>query len=147
MGISRSLAAFSTLALLGTIALGCSDDTVHAAQSCPVMACGGDVTGTWSIEGACIIEDDCSGESGTVSGTYTFENGSYSYDWTIETSGCGSFGESDSSGGGGYREDGNFLYRGADEQIFEYCVDGDTMELLDLSEFGGERFTLQRSTD
>ena len=132
-------------ALLCVTGVGCADDTVHAAASCPVMACGGDVVGEWEIEAACIIAEDCASESGTVSGTFTFASDSYSFDWLIETSGCGYRGENDSGGSGSYVAEGNFLLRSAGgEQIFEYCVDGDELQLLDLSEFGGERFTLRR---
>jgi hypothetical protein len=113
-----------------------------------VEGCGGDIVGEWNIAAACIVEDDCSSESGTVTGTYTFHTDSYSYEWLIETSGCGYVGEHDSGGGGSYRAEGNFLYRGTtDEQIFEYCVEDDVAELHDLSEYGGERFTLHRVTE
>jgi hypothetical protein len=138
----------AALVLLAAFGLGCGDDdNVHAAPVCSVQACGGDVVGEWEIESACIVEEDCSGESGTVTGAYTFTADSYDFDWLIETSGCGFRGESDSSGGGSYRAEGNFLYRGTtDEPIFEYCVDADgILHLLDVDEFSdGESFTLHR---
>jgi hypothetical protein len=136
------------LGLLIVVGAGCGEDTVHAAESCPVMGCGGDVVGEWDIVGACVIAEDCSDESGTVSGTFSFTADGYSYESLIETTGCGFINESSSSGGGSYRAEGNFLYPATgDEPIYEYCVDADVMELTDLSEFGGERFTLQRRAE
>lgn len=135
--------------LVAVVGAGCGgdDDNVHAAASCPIEACGGDIVGSWEIAAACILEEDCASEAGTVTGTYTFYADSYDYDWTIETHGCGYVGEHDSGGGGGYRVEGNVMYRGAttDEPIFEFCVDGEVAYLRDLDPDGGGSFTLRRA--
>jgi hypothetical protein len=128
------------LAALAIAGCGSEDKNVHAEPVCSIGACGGDPTGQWEITAACIVEEDCASESGTVTGSYTFEGNGFSYDWLIETGGCGFRGEHDAGGSGSYYPDGNTLYR--DDTL---TVDGDVLTLLEVDpRDDGYSFTLER---
>ena len=142
----RGPCSFASLVVL----LGCcacsggdeaSDDqsggNVDFSSMCSIpAACGGDPTGRWDVVAGCVqpsAEDyDCNWREmaeGDVSGTVSFEGGSYSIDLQANLSHCGTIDFSVNGLGGTYAIMGTEIV--ASSTTFAFCVDGDTMSLWD----------------
>jgi hypothetical protein len=144
MSPSGSCAFVAVVALVGC--LGCSDDepsddedegNVDFSTMCAIPSpCGGDPTGQWEAVGGCVqpsAEDyDCNwrdSASGEVTGTVSFQGGSYSIELEASLSHCNTLDLSSRGLGGSYTIMGSEIV--ASGTTFTFCTDGDTLLLWD----------------
>jgi hypothetical protein len=92
--------------------------------------------GTWEVVGGCTqapaagfeCEDALSSATGTVTGTFTFESGSYDQSTDAELRQCGWIDGSGRGAGGSLVIEGNTMDLGGTRTL-TFCVQGDTLWL------------------
>jgi len=118
---------------------GGGSNAVAFADTCTAPPdCGGDPTGTWEIVGGCTETPEVGFECdegvrtgrGTVTGTYTIEEGSYDYDIDTEMRQCGWIDSGGEGSSGSLVISGNTLEIGGTHTV-TFCVEDDTLWLYE----------------
>lgn len=112
---------------------------VEFADTCTAPPdCGGDPMGRWEVVSGCTetpaagfeCDEALQTGRGTVSGTYTLEEGSYDYDIDTEMRQCGWIDSGGEGSSGSLVVSGNTLELGGTRTV-TFCVEGDTLWLYE----------------